>query len=885
MTQGRRRERWAIGSYLRLLRLARGMEPADAVEVGRDARELLRTAGGSGPAALARMWLLLVWDLVASGVRHDVVQGWRMLRRAPGFTVTIGLVLGVGIAATTTLFALVDAVLLRPLPYDSPDRLVAVWETNVSQDRLREGPSPGNLVDWSARNDAFEHLSGWMTTSMTLRGRDGAAPVTGVQVTTGFFEVFGVPAALGRTFGPDEYEGATWNIANQFVGREPIVVISHGLWRSLGADPSLVGRTLRVESREWRVIGVMPPEFAIPDTQVAFWTPWDLAPSYAGARFPHGPPRDYRFLRVVGRVRADLTIEAARARMAIVAERLAEEHPAVNAGWGTRLVPLADETVASSRAELIALFGAVLCLLLLVCANVSSLTVARAASRRRELAIRMALGAGRTRVVRQLVTECLLLVITATVAALLLTAWWLDAVVALAPADIPRLHEVSMHVRVVGFAAALAALVTIIAGVIPAIHGSTVSVAPALTDGMPTTSGRSVRLRRTLVVAELAAALMLLVGATLLGRSFLALREVNPGFNTRNLLVMRITPDAARYRTGAQAADYYRRVLDSVRTIPAVASVAAVTVLPMSTVGVDFDRPFWREGPRPPGDALPEADIRMATPGYFSTIGLPLVGGREFTDRDTPDAPRVVIVNESLARRHWPGEDAVGRRLILDYQRGAYPYEIVGVVRDARYYGPRSEPRPEIFVPHAQNPYLVMNVVARTTIEPEAIAQTARARALQVDADQPVHSVTTMAGLMADSVAKDQFATLLLAVFAFAGIVVATTGVYALLAYTVAQRRREIAVRMAVGATPGTVARLVIGESLLLCAVGGAIGLAGALAGGRISQSLLFGVTAHDPVTLGGTSVLLVLIVLAASWIPTRTAARVDPVAAMKLGS
>jgi putative ABC transport system permease protein len=883
MMASRRPERWAIGSYRRLLRLARGMGPQDTTEVERDARQLLRAATAAGSAAVVRTWMLLVWDVFASGVRHDVAQAVRTLRRAPGFTITMGLVLGLGLAATTTLFALVDAVLLRPLPYDSPERLVAVWETNVSQDRVREGPSPGNLVDWSARNDAFEHLSGWMTTSMTLRGRDGAAPVTGVQVTRGFFEVFGTRAAIGRTFAADEYDRAAWNIANRFVGREPIIVLSHGLWRSLGSDPSLVGRTLSVEGREWLVVGVMPPEFAIPDAHVAFWTPWDLSSSYTGARFPSGPPRDFRFLRVIGRLRATVTLEAAHARMAAVAEGLAREHPAVNAGWGIRLVPLAEETMSGSRAELIAIFGAVFCLLLLVCANVSSLTVARAAARRRELAIRMALGAGRSRIVRQLVSESLLLVLTATGAALLLTAWWLDAVVALSPAGIPRLHEVAMNARVVGFAAALALLVTAVAGIVPAIHGSTGSIARALTDGVPTTGGRSGHLRRTLVTAELAAALMLLVGAGLLGRSFVALNQVNPGFDTRNLLVMRITPDAARYRTGAQAADYYRRVLDSVRTIPAVASVAAVTVLPLSTVGVDFDRPYWREGPRPPGDALPEADIRMATPGYFGTIGLQLVGGREFSDRDTTDAPPVVIVNESLARRHWPGENAVGHRLILDYQRGAYPYEIVGVVRDARYYGPRSEPRPEIFIPHAQNPYLVMNVVARTTIEPEAVAQTARTRALQVDAHQPVHSMTTMATLVGDSVAKDRFAALLLSAFAVAGVIVATTGVYALLAYTVTQRRREIAVRLAVGATPRTVARLVMGESLLLCAVGGAIGLAGALAGGRIAQSLLFGITAHDPLTLGGTGVLLVLVVLAASWIPMRRATRIDPVAAMKL--
>lgn len=883
MTTPASRPTWAVRTFRRLLACARGVAPDDTAQIDRDAGRLLDAAAHRGPAALAHTWLLLVSDLLLSGLRHDAIHAWRTLRRAPGFSLTVGIVLGLGIAATTTLFALVDAVLLRPLPYDAPERLVMVWETNPSQDRMREGPSPGNLLDWATRNTAFEHVSGWMTTSMTLRGNDGATPVTGVQVTRGFFEVFGTGAALGRTFAPDEYEGAAWSVANRFVGREPIVVISHTLWRSLGADPAIVGRMLRVEGREWRVVGVMPPHFAMPDAEVAFWTPWDLRASYTSDRFPSGPPRDFRFLRVVARLHAGLSPAGAEAQMTTVAEQLGREHPAVNAGWSVRLVPLADETSAGSRLELLSIFGAVLCLLLLVCANVASLTVARAAERTRELAIRMALGAGRSRIVRQLVVESALLVVTATGAAVTLTAWWLDAVVAFAPPSIPRLHEVALDARVLGFAAALAVLVTTIAGIVPALWGSTVRGAPALNDGVPATSSRSGRLRRGLVIAELAAALILLFGAGLLARSFVALRQVNPGFDTRYLLVLRITPDAARYRTGAQAADYYRRVLDGIRQLPAVSSVAAVTVLPMSTVGVDFDRPYWREGPRPPGDALPEADIRMATPGYFKTLGLPLLSGREFSERDTPDAPRVVIVNESLARRHWPGEDAIGRRLILDYQRGAYPYEIVGVVRDARYYGPRSEPRPEIFIPHAQNPYLVMNVVARTAIEPEAVAQMARTRALEVDRDQPVHSLTTMEELVSEAVAKDRFATLLLSAFAVAGLIVATTGVYALLAYAVTQRGKEIAVRMAVGATPRTVGRLVLGESLVLCAAGGSIGVVGALAGGRIAQTLLFGITAHDPATLGATGALLVIIVLAASWIPMRRATRVDPVTALKL--
>jgi putative ABC transport system permease protein len=376
---------------------------------------------------------------------------------------------------------------------------------------------------------------------------------------------------------------------------------------------------------------------------------------------------------------------------------------------------------------------------------------------------------------------------------------------------------------------------------------------------------------------------MLLVGAGLLARTFAELRRVDVGFDTANLLVLRITPDAARYRTNAQTTEYYRRVLDALREVPAVASVAAVTSLPMSTIGSDFTRPYWPEHARPDGNAVPSASVRMATPGYFATLGLPLVAGREFADRDDAAAPRVVIVNQKLARDAWGADDPVGRTLVLDYQRGPYPYEVVGVVRNARVDGPRSEPVPEIFIPHAQNPYLVMNVIARTTIDPLTVAQTARANALSVDPDQPVHSVTTMTQLLGDAVQLDRFAMLLITLFAVAGLVTAAAGVYALLAYTVAERRREIALRMALGASPQRVARSIVMESLALAVAGGAIGLVAAVAGSRFARTLLFGVAPQDPVTLASAMLVLLVVVVAASGFPARRAALVDPGQAMRI--
>ena len=440
-----------------------------------------------------------------------------------------------------------------------------------------------------------------------------------------------------------------------------------------------------------------------------------------------------------------------------------------------------------------------------------------------------------------------------------------------------------MNASVVWFAIALAILATIIGVFLPGLRGSSTAIASTLKDGAPVSGQNASRVRRALVVAEIAVTVVLLVGAGLLARSFAGLQRVNPGFDVQNLLVLRIAPDVTRYKGAPLVTDYFGRVFNSIGELPGVASVAAVTVLPMSTIGSDFYRPYWLEGARPAGNAEAQANVRMATPGYFNTLGLPLVSGREFSAQDAIDAPRVIIINESLARIAWKGEDPVGRALILDYQGGATARQVVGVVRDARYKGPRSDPSPEIFIPHAQNPYLVMNVLVRTTIDPAALAQSARAQALKVDPDQPVHSVTTMERLLAATMQEDRFAMLFVALFAAAGLLTAATGVYALLAYTVAQRRREIAVRMAIGASSSSVARLIVMESLTLALVGCVLGALGVAAVSQLARSILFGIAPQDPLTLVTTAAVLFTVVLAASWLPARRAARINPVAAMRL--
>jgi len=871
----------SVRAYGRLLSWLRGRDASEQREIQDDALQLLDEAREHGRRATAATWLALFRDLVA-GTGHDFVRACRSLIRAPGFTLGVALLLGTGVAATTTLFALVDAVILKPLPYDGPDRLVMVWESNVAENRFRQGPSPGNLDDWASSNDAFEAISGWWVASANLRGADGSHPISGVQVTPGFFEVFRRAPMLGRTFTPAEYVGRPSIASGQTGGLEPILVLSHRLWQSLGADPSLVGGTLRIEGRSWRVLGVMPADFAVPTVEAGFWTPWDVHEAYRGERFPDGPPRDFRFLRVVGRLKDGVSLEGASGQMDVLAARIASNHPRTNTGWGVQLVLLRDEIVRSSRTALLLVFGAVFSLLPLVCANVASLSIARGTARAREVAIRLALGAGRGRIVREHLAETALCAILTATAALILTAWSIDLAVAFAPPDIPRLHEVEAGARVIVFAIAAALAATATGVVLPGLGTGSRVIAHALKDGAPVSASGANRVRRVLVVAEIGVTVVLLAGAGLLIRSFASLQRVDFGFDTRNLLVLRVAPDVTRYR-GASVIEYYGRVFDSIGELPGVASVAAVTFLPLSTIGQDFYRPYWPEGVTPAASAPLQANVRMATPGYFGTLGLPLVAGREFSDRDAADAPAVVIVNESLALTAWKGEDPIGRALMLDYQTGPSARQVVGVVRDARYRGPRSEPAPEIFIPHAQNPYVTMNVVVRTTIDPGTLARSVRAEALSVDPEQPVHSVTTMDALLGERVQQDRFAMLLVALFAAAGLVTAVTGVYALLAYSVALRRREIAVRMAIGASSTSVARAIVTESLKLAVAGCVIGAGGVIAVSRVARAMLFGVAPQDPLTLGVTAAVLFLAVVAASWFPARRAARINPVSAMRI--
>ncbi len=813
------------------------------------------------------------------GFRH----AFRRLRRSPGFLATTVVTLGLGIGAATAIFSVVDAVLLAPLPLRDPARLAAVWEANVEQAALREGPSPGNFLDLLEDGTIFESAAAWFETALTLQGDREAEQVASAQVSVDFFETLGVPPALGRVFRGADSRGVTHDGAGQYASGDRVAVVSDGLWRRrFGADPELAGKTMTIHGQPWTVLGVMPADFETPTPGVELWVPWDLRSSYGPRRFPEGPPRDWRFLRVVGRLKPGVSWAHAQTHLDGFSAALAEQHPRANAGWRMRLVPLHDDLVGGSRPLLLALAGAVGMLLLIACANVASLLTAQGAARRREIALRSVLGASRGRIVRQLLGESLVLALSGGAAGLALTWAGRRLLVALAPPTVPRIDRVAVDLRVLAFAVAVSLATGVLFGLLPALRGTRAARGAALGEGARgvTARGSHRRFLNGLVVAEVAIALVLLAGAGLFGRSFLRQLQVDPGFDAGQRLTMHINLDAAAYR--GRAAEFYAELIRRLGQLPGVESAGAVTTLPMSNVGVDFDRPYWRDGEPVPEGGADTVDVRMATPGYFRTIGMTLLGGREFTDRDRADSPAVLIVSDGFAQKVWPGRDPVGQRLVLDYNRGAYPYTVVGVTRGVRYYGLKREPRPEVFIPHAQNAYLPMNVVIRTAGPPAASIPAVKAVLRGLEPAQPGHHIVTLDELVDRSLSADRFALRLLGLLSALTLVLAATGIAGVMTYTVQQRTHELAVRISLGAQRRDVLRLIFGQGARVALAGAAIGLAATWAVTRLAQALLYETSAMDPLTLAAATALLALVVLAACGIPALRAARVDPAAALR---
>jgi putative ABC transport system permease protein len=808
-----------------------------------------------------------------SDLRQDSSYAVRTLLKTPGFTVTAVLTLALGIGANTAIFSVTSAVLLRPLPYRDPARIVFVWST--SQSLAKEPLTPGRLVDFREQLTSASSLAGISHLPLNLTGSGEPERIAGSSVSSSFFDILGVPPMLGDPFHTDAAD-------------DRAVVLSYKLWASrFGADRSIVGRSIVLNGTSRTVVAVMPSDFEWPAvTATPGSSPgpdlWIPGTSRDIPRMPADRPGDLAadrrsgYLRAVARLRDGVTIEQARREAELIAERLARQYPNDDGGRGAAIVPLTGQFVGHARTPVLILLGAVGFVLAIACANIASLLLARSAARRREIALRLALGASRSRVVRQLLTESTILALCSAILGVLL-AWlarrWL---VTLAASGFPGAQHAAIDASVLLFTFGIALATGILCGLAPAWRGSAGALSATLVDGgTRASSGPGAgRTRDALVVAEIAVALVLLVGAALMLRSFHALSRVDTGLDTRNLLTFDMFLSGERAHDRSRQAVFYDEALRLIGALPGVASAAAAVTLPIG--GDDFAAGLTIDGrPQPAPGQEPRAGYQVVTPGYFQTMGIPVVAGRDFRPADTREAPMVVMVNQTFARQHWPGEDPIGRRIRI--ARGDVPWmTVVGVVGDIRHLGPATPPRPEFYQPHSQNSFSFMAFVVRTAGSPEALVPSVRAAVSSLDPAQPISGVNTMEQHLARSLSRPRVLSSLVATFGALALLLAVVGIYGVMGYAVAQRTREIAIRSALGASAREVIGMVLRRAILLAGAGIAAGLALAIPASRALTGMLFEITPTDPPTYGAAILLIATVALIAAGIPAIRAARVD---------
>ena len=794
----------------------------------------------------------------------------RQLRKTPGFTAVAVVTLGLAIGANTAIFSIVNAVLLRPLPYPHSEQLVRVFG---SQPQLALAPSsPANFLEWKEENQVFERIGTYVGQGFNLLGGDKPERVIGARVSADLLQLLNVQPALGRLFTNDEDQD----------GRGQVVILSHDFWRSrFGGDANTVRQTITLNDRPYMVVGVMPAGFAFPSTRTQVWVP--VAFNAAERK-----TRDTNFIDVVARLKPGVSIEQARANMNAVARSQTERYPRTNTGIGVKIVSLHEHIVGDVRPMLVVLLGAVAFVLLIACANVANLLLARAAARQREMAIRGALGASRSRIVRLLLTESVLLAVVGGAVGLLLAFWSLDLLVSLKPANLPRLAEVGVNRTVFLFTLAVSVVTGLLFGVAPAWQVSKMDLNEGLKESSRggTDSPRRHQVRALLVVSEVALSLVLLVGAGLMIRSFSRLLAVDPGFKADHVLTAFVSLPVSKYPKREEQTAFFDRLLERLRNVPGVSAAGVVTDIPLyggSSTGFDVDgRPEAAPGTR----AM--TDYRLINSDYFAAMGMKLVKGRAFSRYDIEAAPGVVIINETMAARFFVGEDPIGRRLDLSGDPKDLR-EIVGVVGDVRNYGVDAEVKPEVYVPFLQSApgYLsgvvsAMTIVVRSAIEPTALAAALREQVQALDKDQPVSEIRTMEWYLADSMVQRRFNMLLLGAFAGLALVLAAVGIYGVIAYTVTQRSHEMGIRIALGARGADILRLVFANAMVTTLVGIAIGLAAAFSLTRLLQSLLYQVSATDPFVFAMIPILLLLVAVIATYIPARRAMNVDPIEALR---
>ncbi len=800
---------------------------------------------------------------------RDIRHGLRLLRRQPGFTAATVLTLALSIGATTAIFSFVDAVLLQPPPFPEPERLVTLWQTDPD-DGNRPGPvGPADFLDWRDRVRSFERVAAIDPWSLDFTGAGEPEIFTGSLVTEGFFEMLGVNAVHGRTFLPEEY-----------LPGNGVIVLTNGLWqRRFGGEADIIGRPLVLEGEPYTVIGVLGPDFELGlyrRGERDFFLPKTFSEYETSSRGPG-------WWRVMGRLRSEVTLAEAQAEMDAVAARLAQEHPRTNADVGARVIPLQARQVQAVRPTLLLLQGAVLFVLLIACVNVANLMLAHCTRRAPEFAVRMAVGGGRGRLLRQLLTESAVIAALGGAGGFAFAAASLEAITAFMPADVPRLGQVAVNPRLLGFAAGLVGLTTLACGMAPALHVVRQNVHDLLRGQRSGANAVQQRLRRVLVATEVALALVLLVGAGLLLQSFVRLVNVDLGFAPANTVTLQVF----HYRDDglSATANFFRETLDGIRALPGVAAAGAVSAFPLGLADVTRQRLLQLDDrpPFPPGEE-PSAAVSTATPGYLDAMGIPLRAGRWFDARDDAEQPPVVVINQALARQHWPDTDPVGRRVSLSVVfRGDIDAEIIGVVGEIRPGGYDTPPRAELFVPHAQVPDGSMTYVVRTAGDPAASVAAIQDVVWDADPLQTFYSVATVKQLLSDTLAARRFTTTLLTLFGVAALVLATLGIYGVIAVATAQRTREMGLRLAMGAEPRHVVGMVVRGAIGLAGTGVSIGLLASLFVSRSLSSLLVDIAPFDAATLAAVSALLLLVAAGAAYLPARRAARVDPLAALRM--
>ena len=802
-----------------------------------------------------------------STLLQDIRYALRMFVKKPGFTIMVVVALALGIGANTAIFSVVNAVLLRPLPYSEPDRIVKVWEIHPNA-KLRDDKanvSPANFIDWADQNEVFEQIAAYEGNrrGFNLTSGGESEHIEGSRVSASLFPLLGVQPVLGRSFTEEEDRQ----------GNNRVIILSQGFWqRRFGSDRDILGRTLTLNLKSYTVIGVMPADFDVPQS-VDFWVPLAFDDEEAKTR-------DFHYLGVIARLKPGVTVDEARAGMNVIAQRLEQQYPETNSKLGAHLTLLSEHLVGPIRPTLLILLGAVWLVLLIACANTANLLLARAAARQKEIAIRQALGASRLRLIKQMLTESLMLALLGGSIGAIIALWGTDLLASLGPESLSRLGHIKIDARVLGFTLTLSLLTGVIFGLMPALQASRPRLNELLKEG-GRSSGISLRsrTRSLLVISEVALSLMLLIGAGLMVKSFLRLQSVTPGFNPDNLLTVKLSPTISKFRNKSEGIAFYQQVERQIQSLPGVVSVGAVTHLPLSEDNLRLTFNIEGRAAQAPDERY-LAEARAVSPNYFQAMMIPVLSGRSFTERDNIQSAPAIIINAKMADVYWPGEDPIGKRLIMEGEKA--PREIVGVVGDVKHWGLEEESRPEMYWPLYQEPLVFTSVVIRSTSDPASLAAAVKSEVKAIDDDQPVYRIRTMEQLLSRSVAAQRFSMLLLAIFALAALVLAAVGIYGVIAYSVSQRTREIGIRMAMGAQARDVLGLVVSQGLKLATAGVAIGVLGAFALTRVMSGLLYGVSVTDFQTFIAIPLLLTLVAAIASYIPARRATKVDPMVALR---